>query len=406
MRTLSEPQASEKATEARSQSEETAARIEEVLQQFEVLSSKAEQRIVSYVYLFISGAALFFTVLYIVVGILWCYSSSLILTVSSASLLIAIGVSLIFWAFNAWRRQTPHILRDVFVKRRIQMSAGDTAREYLGFLEHYGAVLKSPRRYLLIGGLEIITVSFLLIYSREYIKSYYSTVDLVHSIVSLIWLLLMTLMDLGIAYYLGILLWALLISGWHIRELSRRFEFRIEPVHPDHCGGLRLLGDFCFGVASPLFIGSAFCIGYLGDMYLYYLFVLIAKPDRTVPGTFIVDVGFLIFSLLLFVLVAALGVFLPLWNIHTTMLKERERAEENYAARLAALGEQIQMLLNDHRLKEAKAVKEEKELVEALYVPSPAWPFNVRTKFFSALLQAGSSLLLGYLSALITTLAH
>lgn len=88
------------------------------------------------------------------------------------------------------------------------------------------------------------------------------------------------------------------------------------------------------------------------------------------------------------------------------MLKERERAEENYAARLAALGEQIQMLLNDHRLKEAKAVKEEKELVEALYVPSPAWPFNVRTKFFSALLQAGSSLLLGYLSALITTLAH
>ena len=232
MRTLSEPQASEKATEARSQSEETAARIEEVLQQFEVLSSKAEQRIVSYVYLFISGAALFFTVLYIVVGILWCYSSSLILTVSSASLLIAIGVSLIFWAFNAWRRQTPHILRDVFVKRRIQMSAGDTAREYLGFLEHYGAVLKSPRRYLLIGGLEIITVSFLLIYSREYIKSYYSTVDLVHSIVSLIWLLLMTLMDLGIAYYLGILLWALLISGWHIRELSRRFEFRIEPVCP------------------------------------------------------------------------------------------------------------------------------------------------------------------------------
>ena len=394
MRRLSEPQASGKATEARLQSEETAARIEEILQQFEVLSSKAEQRIVSYVYLSISGATLFLTVLYIVIKIRAGSPSSLILTGSSVLLLIAIGVSLIFWAFNAWQRQTRHILRDVFVKRRIQMSAGDTAREYLGFLEHYRAVLKSPRRYLLIGSLGIITVLFLLVFSIYYIKYISSTVDLFHLIVSPIWLLLTTLMGLGSAYDLGVLLWALLISGWHIRELSRRFEFRIEPVHPDHCGGLRLLGDFCFSAASPLFIGSAFCIGYLGDMYLYVLI----RPE--VSDMFRVGVGFLIFFLLLFVLVAALGVFLPLWNIHTAMLKERERAEEIYTTHIAALREQIQVLLDNNQLEEAKAVKEKKELMEAEYIPYPTWPFNVKAKFFSTVLGAAGSFLLGFLTAL------
>ncbi len=161
-------------------------------------------------------------------------------------------------------------------------------------------------------------------------------------------------MFLAIAYYIGILVWVLFISGWHIRELSRRFEFRIEPVHPDHCGGLRLLGDFCFELASPLVIGSAICIGYLGVMYLY---VLVTAP-HSVPVAFIVSVGFIIFFLLLLVLVASLGAFLPLWNIHTTMLKEREQAEENYVAHIAALREQIQTLLDNNQVEEAKAVKE------------------------------------------------
>ena len=65
------------------------------------------------------------------------------------------------------------------------------------------------------------------------------------------------------------------------------------------------------------------------------------------------------------------------------MLRERETAEEAYAVHIAALREQIQDLLDDNQLEEAKAVKEKKELLEAVYIPYPTWPFNVKAKLFS-----------------------
>jgi hypothetical protein len=82
------------------------------------------------------------------------------------------------------------------------------------------------------------------------------------------------------------------------------------------------------------------------------------------------------------------------------MLAVRAREEETYAAHLSALREEIQTLLNANRLEEAKAVKEKRELVEAEYIPSPTWPFNIRAKFFSTVLGAGGSFLLGFLTAL------
>ena len=88
------------------------------------------------------------------------------------------------------------------------------------------------------------------------------------------------------------------------------------------------------------------------------------------------------------------------------MFKERERAEEIYAVRIATLQKQIQVLLDDNQLEEAKAVKEKKELMEALYIPSPTWPFNVRAKLFSTVLGAGGSFLLGFLTASPPVILH
>ena len=195
-------------------------------------------------------------------------------------------------------------------------------------------------------------------------------------------------------YCLGIMIWSLSISGWHISELSRAFEFRIEPVHPDHCGGLKALGNFCFGLASPLFIGLVFYIG--------VLFVMVMLSDVKDLATFLpIIIGFVVVIVILYVFPAAiLAFFLPLWNIHMKMLEVREREEETYAANIAALREQIQALLSDNQLEEAKAVKEKKELEEAIYIPSPTWPFHIRAKFFSVFLAASGSVLLGFLTAL------
>ena len=185
-------------------------------------------------------------------------------------------------------------------------------------------------------------------------------------------------------------MWALSISGWYMRKLSCVFEFRIEPVHPDKCGGLAGLGNFCFGLASPLFVNSVFFTA-------YSVTILIISTDPSSLAT----VSLLAFSGLLFGLPLAVFTFcLPLWSIHTKMLRKRETAEETYAIRLAALQEQIQLLLDNNQLEEAKALKEKKELLETVYIPSPTWPFNVRSKLFSAVTGAGGSFLLGFLTAL------
>jgi len=116
-------------------------------------------------------------------------------------------------------------------------------------------------------------------------------------------------------------------------------------------------------------------------------------------------VGFGLLLLVLFTLPATIFAFvLPLWTIHTKMASEQAIEEEHYVASREILQEQIQTLLDDNKVEDAKTVKEKKELMEAFYTPYPTWPFNFKTKFLSALIGAGSSLLLGALTALMPAL--
>ena len=119
------------------------------------------------------------------------------------------------------------------------MPAGDVNTDYLGFLEHYRDALRSPRRYLLIGTLVVVVVvvlgnsrlsPFLL---PDIIKDIPPHLTLVDTFFSSTYQFFSTLLMLGSLYYCGVQAWALSVSGWHIRKLSRAFEFRIEPVHPD-----------------------------------------------------------------------------------------------------------------------------------------------------------------------------
>jgi hypothetical protein len=358
MNTLGKSQASENTTEAKSLPEDSASRIERVLQSFEVLPSKKEQHFFRYGPLYLLGSSLLLLVLTLAGGVLLGYPKSSPNYMSFVSitwrylLLPLVGTSLFFWVFNVWWGHVPRILRDIFEKRRIDMPAGDVDTQYLEFLEHYRDALRNPRRYLLIGGLMAIIAIELINHPSgpvTTIKSILASSPRVVDIIfwGLLWIIAFFI-NLGLMYGLGITSWTLSITGRYIRNLSRAFEFRIEPVHPDHCGGLKVLGDFCFGLAFPPFTGFVFTIG--------YLFVLLRDSPNTSD---LITAGLTAFILLLFVLPGVIFLFfVPLWSIHTKMLAVRAREEEAYAVHLTALREEIQMLLSDNRLEEAKTVKE------------------------------------------------
>jgi len=83
------------------------------------------------------------------------------------------------------------------------------------------------------------------------------------------------------------------------------------------------------------------------------------------------------------------------------MVSERETDEDTYNAHIEALREEIQSLLNNNMLEEAKVLQEKKALLETLHIPYPTWPFSIRSKIFSTILGASGSILIGMVSAAV-----
>jgi hypothetical protein len=184
------------------------------------------------------------------------------------------------------------------------------------------------------------------------------------------------------------------ISGRYVRKLLRAFHLRIQPFHPDQCDGLKLLGNFCFGLGSPLLIASGLYIGYI-------IFALLAySPIYGREISYLVlNVYSLLPILLYYLLLTVLVFMLPLRDIHTKMVGEGKTNENLYFTRTEALREEIQSLLDTNQVEAAKAVLEQKALVETLYAPYPTWPFHVRSKISSTVLEVSGSLLIGLITA-------
>jgi hypothetical protein len=110
--------------------------------------------------------------------------------------------------------------------------------------------------------------------------------------------------------------------------------------------------------------------------------------------------GFPLLFVLLFFFPGIVFVFiLPLQAIHKKMVSEGKINETSYFTRTEALREEIQALLDVKQVEAAKAVQEEKALVETLYTPYPTWPFHVRSKITKTVLEVSGSLLIGLITA-------
>jgi hypothetical protein len=383
MRTPNEHQANGNTTEA-----DITAQMHTILQNFEVLSSKADKYIFKYAYLYFIGFFLLNLLLFLISYL--PYPTAIVLNrfnlfVALFELLFIVGIYLVIWTFNIWREQVPHTLRNIFENDRIYAPTTDDRDSlYLNFLKQYRGALSNPIRYLLSAFLMIVVVIH---FVYEFgVVSRLGPYE--------IYLLTIALLEFGFMYCLGIIFWSLYISGQHFREMSRKFEFRIEPVHPDHCGGLNRLGKLCFDSGYPVIIGSAF---YIGWMIAAIHFAL------TDVATIVIILSIV---LLLALPVVFFASFRPLWSIHTKMFREREIDEQRYTASIMPLIEKITVLLNANQLEEAKTVNEKKELIEALFIPYPIWPFNVKAQFLTAIFSACGGLLLGVLTTLLQGFAQ
>jgi len=396
MSTLSEHTGNGNPPATRLQREDTKAQLDGVLQHFDVLPSRFDQFLFKYIYVFLIG-------LFVPLESYNIFTLLSMNTQIGGVLLQGVGLNvppivvtiLVIWRFNAWRVRTPHTLRDLWEHKRISIPGGDTGTSYLRFLEQYRDALASPNRYFLCGFLMIvISIPFAYFIVLNLAMGGPTIFVTAGVVVNLLYMCLF----LGAFYCNGILTWAMFVSGWYIRKLVRAFQLSIQPFHPDECGGLRLLGNFCFGLASPPLIGSGLLIG-------YSIFALFEYSPAIYPNSvayLVLFVYFPLLSALLFGLPEIVFNFiLPLQDIHRKMVSAGRTNEHRYFTRTEALREEIQALLAVNLVEAARAVQEKRHLVETLYAPYPTWPFHVRSKISKTVLEVSGSLLLGLITAAI-----
>ena len=166
--------------------------------------------------------------------------------------------------------------------------------------------------------------------------------------------------------------WVLAVTGKYLKDLTLQFKFHIQPSHPDHCGGLRTLGNFSLGMALPLLILSL----------LLGLYTLVGF---TPLGVHLLEPIFATILLPFVLLLAAIAFFVPLWNVHRKMVDRRKEYDDNFADWAAKLEQTIRSSIENQEpidtqaLEKAKTAKEEMEILQVLHpdkVNYPVWPFD------------------------------
>jgi hypothetical protein len=377
------------------QPKDTKEQIDGILQQFDVLPSRFDRFLFKYSYVYLLGLFVpgeLFIIIYSlsrspqVVGVF--------LQGVGLSALPMLAFILGIWRFNVWRVRTQKTLRDLWEHKRIAVPDSDASTSYLRFLEHYRDALASPKRYFLSGFLMIV---FGILFAYDIVLSLSSERPNFLVAIQGVGSLLYLFSYLGGFYCVGIMTWAMYISGGYVRKLVRAFQLNIQPFHPDQCGGLKLLGNFCFGLVSPLLMPSGLLIGYSMFTLWEYSPAIYGEISHL-----LLTVGFPLLFVLLYALPGIVFVFmLPLRAIHTKMVSEAKTNESSYFMRTEALREEIQALLAVNQVEAAKAVQEEKALVETLYCPYPTWPFPVRSKISKTVFEVSVSLLVGVFAAAV-----
>lgn len=179
-----------------------------------------------------------------------------------------------------------------------------------------------------------------------------------------------------LGYILGLLAWRVSLIAIYIDKLGQNFEIRVQPNHPDQCGGLKPLGDLCLFIALLVLMPAIF----------FSVWGFATTFFQTGGGIYNQLWSGLLRQWLVLLIVLALVAFLwPLYSIHTQMQKQRREIQ----AELDNLAERINELSTELRTEAYKLTPEQGEeklksleFMRRVYQESariPVWPIDWQT---------------------------
>ena len=294
---------------------------------------------------------------------------------------LTIAVLPVAWAFVRWTS----MITTTFEWLRapigpLKAKHGDFDTKYLAYLHTFQERLQSKSHSGIASfSMLFIVMAFLLLLGL-------GNVETLHIIFSEFWASAIVIFFLIWAYFMGIGVWPIFVTMQFIQGLSDQFYLEIRPSHPDKCGGLKPLGDFCFAMSLPVILGGlvlafvgvvglALSIGDAGsNLYSYF--------ELCTNCLFNPFSAYLSLTLWFFFCTPLMlaTFFVPLWNIHQLMLTGRRKAEDEFAVRVSNLEEQIRSRLDSKKgLEEAKIAKDKLDIIKVLDPNTtgyPTWPFR------------------------------
>jgi hypothetical protein len=170
-----------------------------------------------------------------------------------------------------------------------------------------------------------------------------------------------------IAVYIGSMLALNLITNvWVLDQILTRKELKINPLHPDRCGGLRSLSDYALR-AAYLAAVLGIMVGFIeyqffrSNVWREYWFVHLIIP--------------------LHMILSGACFFGPLWAAHTGMNRAKEELLHNIAQQFHKDYSQIRSNLSGDAESLTKGMDKIREL-RAIYTFTdefPVWPFDIQT---------------------------
>ena len=291
-----------------------------------------------------------------------------------------VGVIAIVFTFNRWRKRIPATFRLLFNKASDDGISPRFSQEYSRLLEGYQQKLLSKWRYLLIGLLLLLSLGavslsllnpdivFAIFHPLRALKG-----ESFFTLWTWVWLPASIIFpSLLLSYSAGAGAWAMVVTALSLKQLTSKFDIAIQTDHPDNCGGLRPLGNFCFAMAVPILL-AALVLGVYDVGIFFNLGYYFQESVLTVAANVVL--------VLVDLPLAIIAFFVPLWSIHRKMVARREEEENDFADKISHLEGKLRSSLDKGALKDATAAKEEMELVRVLNPDKksyPTWPFNIR----------------------------
>jgi hypothetical protein len=291
-----------------------------------------------------------------------------------------------FFVFQDLFGKIPAVIETIWNRNLITDSRGSThlQKDFFDFIHRLEAGLNS-RWAISVGAigalLGLIATLPVLLYIQQDTKFYNTPMK---------WLTFyfgghMGVISLVLGYLLGLAAWRVGVTAVYISRLGRIFEIKIQPNHPDLCGGLRPLGNLCTTIALT-FLAPAIFLSLLGLGRPIQLFDLNLGSYTPIWGELSK------IWLLALCVSGLLGFLWPLFSIHGQMQKQQRRIQaevDELGRKMDDLSTQLRTKAQTYSPEQGEEQLKALDFMEKVYSENsriPTWPIDWQSvlKFSSA----------------------